>query len=112
MPIPISAGPAVSRSGGEEKILGSAASITRRRRLLLPAAATDWPRRTVRIVLPYAAGGGTDIFVRTLAEGLRPILGQAVVVENRPGANGVVGSEPAWRRRVWSRARSEGGERC
>lgn len=47
----------------------------------------------MRIVVPYAAGGGTDIFVRTLAEGLRPILGQAVVVENRAGANGAVGTE-------------------
>jgi tripartite-type tricarboxylate transporter receptor subunit TctC len=98
----------VSRSGGEGTSLGSAAPITRRRRLLSAAAllhlgaartaggqtrAADWPRRTVRVIVPYAAGGGTDIFVRTLAEGLRPILGQAVVVENRPGANGAVGSE-------------------
>jgi tripartite-type tricarboxylate transporter receptor subunit TctC len=98
----------VSRFGGEGTSLGSAAPITRRRRLLSAAAllhlgaartaggqtrAADWPRRTVRVVVPYAAGGGTDIFVRTLAEGLRPILGQAVVVENRPGANGAVGSE-------------------
>jgi tripartite-type tricarboxylate transporter receptor subunit TctC len=89
--------------------LGSVA-MTRRRRVLSAAAAAllhigaarealgqarsaDWPRRTIRVIVPYAAGGGTDIFVRTLAEGLRPILGQAVVVENRPGANGVVGSE-------------------
>ena len=85
--------------------MGSA--TTRRRRVLSAAALvhigaasaargqarSDWPRRAVRIVVPYAAGGGTDIFVRTLAEGLRPILGQAVVVENRPGANGAVGSE-------------------
>ena len=65
----------------------------RRRRRLLLTAATDWPRRAVRIVPPYASGGDTDIIVRSLAEGLRPILGQAVVVENRPGANGAVGSE-------------------
>jgi tripartite-type tricarboxylate transporter receptor subunit TctC len=97
----------VSRLGREEKALGSA---TTRRRLLLSAivllqagaaaaaaaraeARSEWPRRTIRIIVPYAAGGGTDIFVRTLAEGLRPILGQTVVVENRSGANGVVGSE-------------------
>ena len=97
----------MSRLGREEKALGSA---TTRRRLLLSAivllqagaaaaaaaraeARSEWPRRTIRIIVPYAAGGGTDIFVRTLAEGLRPVLGQTVVVENRPGANGVVGSE-------------------
>jgi len=82
-------------------------AMTRRRRVLSAAALVhigaetaargqarpDWPRRAVRIVVPYAAGGGTDIFVRTLAEGLRPIIGQAVVVESRPGANGAVGSE-------------------
>lgn len=74
------------------------------RRSLLLAAATlpaapavaqtvAWPRRPVRLLVPYAPGGGTDVFARTLAEGLRPILGQPVLVENRAGANGLVGSE-------------------
>ncbi|HEY4249869.1 MAG TPA: tripartite tricarboxylate transporter substrate-binding protein [Roseomonas sp.] len=57
------------------------------------AQAPAWPRRPIRVVVPYSAGGGTDVFTRTLAEGLRPILGQPVLVENRAGANGVVGSE-------------------
>ena len=55
--------------------------------------ARGWPQRPVRLLVPYAAGGGTDVFARALAEGLRPILGQPVLVENRAGANGVVGSE-------------------
>lgn len=57
------------------------------------AQTAAWPRRPVRLLVPYAPGGGTDVFARTLAEGLRPILGQPVLVENRAGANGLVGSE-------------------
>jgi tripartite-type tricarboxylate transporter receptor subunit TctC len=74
-----------------------------RRSLLLAAASAPlarplgaqraWPQRTVRLLVPYAPGGGTDAFARILAEGLRPVLGQSVVVENRAGANGVIGSE-------------------
>ena len=56
-------------------------------------AGSGWPQRPVRLLVPYAPGGGTDVFARALAEGLRPILGQPVLVENRAGANGVVGSE-------------------
>jgi tripartite-type tricarboxylate transporter receptor subunit TctC len=57
-----------------------------------PAAAA-WPGRPIRLVVPYAAGGGTDILARALAEALRPSLPQPIVVENRAGAAGVVGSE-------------------
>ena len=55
-----------------------------------PAA---WPTRPIRLVVPYAAGGGTDILARALAEALRPSLPHPIVVENRAGAAGVVGSE-------------------
>ena len=65
--------------------------------------ARPWPQRPVRLVVPYAPGGGTDAFARTLAEGLRPILGQPVLVENRAGANGIVGSESV------ARAEADGG---
>jgi tripartite-type tricarboxylate transporter receptor subunit TctC len=45
------------------------------------------------MILPYAPGGGSDITTRLLCEAIRPILGQPFIVESRPGANGVVGSE-------------------
>ncbi|MCK8784445.1 tripartite tricarboxylate transporter substrate binding protein [Roseomonas sp. NAR14] len=65
---------------------------------LAPAAATraraeTWPSRPIRVVVPYSPGGGTDIFTRALAESLRARLGETLVVENRAGANGVVGAE-------------------
>ena len=52
-----------------------------------------WPTRPVRIVVAYAPGGGTDITTRAFAEQLGQRFGQSFVVENRPGANGVVGTE-------------------
>ncbi len=60
----------------------------------LPAMAQGtWPSRPVRIIVPYAAAGGTDLLAGAIAEALRPILPQPFVVENRAGAAGVVGSE-------------------
>lgn len=53
----------------------------------------EWPSRTVRFLVPYAPGGGTDILARAVGEAMRPHLPYPVVVENRAGANGVVGSE-------------------
>jgi tripartite-type tricarboxylate transporter receptor subunit TctC len=47
----------------------------------------------VRLIVPYAAGGGTDILGRALAEAMRPALAHPIVVENRAGAAGVIGSE-------------------
>ncbi len=54
---------------------------------------TTWPERTVRIIVPYPAGGSTDVLTRILAERLKDKLGQTWVVENRPGAGGNVGIE-------------------
>ncbi|MBC5785745.1 tripartite tricarboxylate transporter substrate binding protein [Ramlibacter sp. USB13] len=53
---------------------------------VLPAAAQAWPARPVRLISPYAAGGSSDILTRVLGDFLGTRLGQAVVVENKPGA--------------------------
>jgi tripartite-type tricarboxylate transporter receptor subunit TctC len=58
-----------------------------------PRAQAAWPARPVRLVVPYAASGGTDILARALGEAMRPALAQPIVVENRAGAAGVIGSE-------------------
>lgn len=55
--------------------------------------ATAWPTRPVRIVVPFAAGGTADVLGRIMAERLSVKWGQAVVVENRPGAGGNIGAE-------------------
>ena len=57
-----------------------------------PAAAQEYPNRPVRIVVPYPAGQGSDIFARRIAERLRDSLRQPFVVENRPGAGGNIGT--------------------
>ena len=56
-------------------------------------AADTWPTRPVRWIVPYVAGGSTDITARLLAPGLSADLGQPVLVENRPGAAGNLGTE-------------------
>lgn len=59
----------------------------------LPAAAQAWPTKPIRMIIPYGAGGGSDILGRNLAQKLSESLGQTVVVENRPGADGIIGTE-------------------
>lgn len=57
------------------------------------AQATPWPERPVRLVIPFAAGATTDIVARLLANKLAERLGKPFVVDNRPGANAIVGTE-------------------
>ncbi len=64
--------------------------------LMLAASATqaqDWPSKPVRIIVPYSAGGTSDVLARIIGQRLGEAWGQPVVVENRAGANGNVGSD-------------------
>ena len=54
-------------------------------------AQSNWPERNVRMIVPYPAGGSTDVLFRILAEKLKDKLGQPFAVENRPGASGNIG---------------------
>jgi len=63
--------------------------------LMLPVAASaqEWPNRPIRLLVGFGAGGGTDLAARIIAQPLSEILGQPVVVENRPGAGGVTAGD-------------------
>lgn len=86
--------PFMNYSGRRSTLLlmaGAIASLT-----ALPAwAEGTWPTRTVRIIVPFAPGGGADVSARVLAEQLAPQLGQAVIVENKPGAGSALGVNAA-----------------
>lgn len=58
----------------------------------LPAAAADYPTRAIRMVVPFAPGGGTDVLGRLIGQRLSEQWGQPVVVENQPGASGGIGT--------------------
>jgi len=63
--------------------------------LAAPSAAQDYPNKPIRILVGYAAGGGNDIIVRVMQPELQKGLGQAVVIENMPGAQGIIAAEAA-----------------
>ena len=57
------------------------------------AAQSDYPNQPIRWVVPYPAGGGTDVLARTVAEAMRQTLGQQIIVDNRPGASTNIGAQ-------------------
>ena len=68
----------------------------------IAATGTDYPARPIRFVVPFTAGGGTDIITRALGQHLSAVFGQNVIVDNRPGGNTVIATE------IVARARPDG----
>src|SRR6195952_3486096 len=60
--------------------------------LVTPARAADYPDHAIKMIVPFAAGGGTDVLARIIAQNLNSKWGQPVVVENQPGASGAIGT--------------------
>jgi tripartite-type tricarboxylate transporter receptor subunit TctC len=61
----------------------------------MASSAQDWPAKAVRFIVPYPPGGGTDVIARILQQRLSEALGQTIVIENRGGAGGALGTEAA-----------------
>jgi tripartite-type tricarboxylate transporter receptor subunit TctC len=61
--------------------------------LALPAAAQDYPTRAVKIIVPFGAGGPADVYARVIGQHLESSLKQPFVIENRPGAGAIIGTE-------------------
>jgi tripartite-type tricarboxylate transporter receptor subunit TctC len=58
-----------------------------------PVRSAGWPDRTIRMVVPYVAGGAIDVVARVVAKNLGDVLGATVIVDNKPGANGLIGND-------------------
>jgi tripartite-type tricarboxylate transporter receptor subunit TctC len=61
----------------------------------VPALAGDYPDHAIRLIVPFAPGGGTDVLARVIADNLNKAWGQPVIVENQPGASGAIGTRAA-----------------
>src|ERR1700736_367335 len=58
-----------------------------------PASAQTWPTRPIRLIVPFAAGGGNDTVARLIQPDLEKALGQPIIIENKPAASGTVGTD-------------------
>ena len=92
----------MSRETKSVRSIPRPSSPARRRLLALPLLATaasmpraqgQYPDRPIRVVVPFPAGGQTDVVARLFAQRAEPLLGQPIVIENRPGASTMIGSE-------------------
>jgi tripartite-type tricarboxylate transporter receptor subunit TctC len=82
------------RSFSRRSVLGALTAPVAASKLAAPARAqSDYPNRPVRVIVGFAAGGGNDIFARLVGAKLSDLLGQPVVIENRPGAGGRLSAE-------------------
>lgn len=61
------------------------------------SAQEGYPTKPIRVIIPFPAGRGTDVSVRQFSARMSPLLGQAIAIENRPGASGIIGTELAAR---------------
>ncbi|CAG2159322.1 tripartite tricarboxylate transporter substrate binding protein [Cupriavidus numazuensis] len=80
-------------SGRRRLVLGAALAVAAGAAGVLPVQAADYPTRAVRLVVPIGPGSGADTVMRYLAERLAPALGQAVVVDNKPGAETLLATQ-------------------
>ena len=61
--------------------------------LAMAANAASWPNRPIHLIVPYPPGGGTDLMARVIGAQLEKSLGQAIVIDNRPGGSTVIGTD-------------------
>ncbi|HSG94919.1 MAG TPA: tripartite tricarboxylate transporter substrate-binding protein, partial [Afifellaceae bacterium] len=64
---------------------------------ITPVSAQNYPTKTIRMVIPFAAGGNTDIIGRIFAPKMAEFIGQQIIIDNRGGAGGTIGTEYAVR---------------
>ncbi len=60
---------------------------------MAPASAQNFPDRAIRLIVPFPAGGGTDLIARVLGQGLSSEIGQPIIIDNRPGAGTIIGTD-------------------
>ncbi len=76
-----------------KKLIGLATTLILAGAFVSSAGAQEWPQKPIRIIVSFGPGGGADIIGRILADSMQAQLGKPVVVENKPGAGGIIGNE-------------------